>query len=440
MRPVVRGIVWTGVLGVLLWPSVAAADVIRLTNGGELRGTISGTEQSPDETQRSANDGPVSIKTLSGATVVVDRDQIEFATRRPVILEHYEVRAQQTADTVEAQWALAEWCREHNLESERKVHLERVIELDPDHEKAHHALGHTKHNGEWTTRDAVMKAQGYVKYKGRYVTPQELEIIKKSAAERKAEQAWYPKVRLWQTWLTGRDPDRRNLGLANLKAINDPDAVTALAHFLSDDSNKAVRGLYVKILGQIPGIEPVAALVKQSLFDADYEVRYQALNALSPEQYEAAMPLYVRALQDEKNAVVVRAADALRRIGDERAVPNLIDALVTTHRYQIRVPSSNQFNLGFGTNGTFANPGQVPLPPDVEAALRTGQLPQGVIVLPPQVPTLPQKARVVTVERTYKNSEVLSALKTLTGKSFGYDERTWRLWWASQKSQVGGTP
>ena len=30
--------------------------------------------------------------------------------------------------------------------------------------------------------------------------------------------------------------------------------------------------------------------------------------------------------------------------------------------------------------------------------------------------------------------EVLAALRKITGESFGFDERTWRLWWAAKKN------
>ena len=43
------------------------------------------------------------------------------------------------ADTAEAQWELAQWCREHKLPAQRTVHLRRVIELDPEHVEARRA-------------------------------------------------------------------------------------------------------------------------------------------------------------------------------------------------------------------------------------------------------------------------------------------------------------
>ena len=45
----------------------------------------------------------------------------------------------------------------------------------------------------------------------------------------------------------------------------------------------------------------------------------------------------------------------------------------------------------------------------------------------------------VHVKYDLQNAEVLSALKKLTGESFGFDKRTWRLWWLAQKHGTGKT-
>ena len=410
----------------------ANADLIKLNNGGEIRGKIA-------RKLRAKNSAEVAIETLGGALVVVARKQVRFVTRRPLTVEVYETRAKSTPSTLDAQWELAEWCRKNRLKSQRKVHLRIILELDPDHKKAHYGLGHSRYHGEWKSRDEVMLSRGYVKHKGRYVTPQELELIEKTQVQRDAERKWYQKVRLWHGWLTEkhsgqRQAARRKAGLAELQKLTSPDAVAALTHFFQDDENNQVRALYVQILAQVPGARPVQPLVQQSLQDSNYEIRYQALNAISSEQYGTATPYFVRELKHKNNAIVRRAAMALGRVGDEGVFPNLVDALVTTHKYRVRVPDNK--GLSFGTNGSFGNTRQVP--PSVELMIRSGQFPFGVIVNNPQ-PNRLRSTKVVHVKYDHQNAEVLSALKKLTGESFGFDKRTWRLWWLAQKHGTGKT-
>lgn len=414
------------VAAVLAAASSAQADLIRLRNGGEIRGQI--TREASNDPQQ------LTIETLSGAVVILDRSEAEFVTRRPLKVEEYETRAKRTPMTVEDQWELAEWCREQALMSQREHHLAKVIELDPDHEKAHYALGHTKHDGVWTTRDELMKSRGYVKYKGRYITPQEMELLEKSEAELAAEQEWYRKVRMWHGWLL-RYPDRAQAAVLQLQQIRDADAVAALRKYFADESDKQFRSLYIQVLGQIPGPNSAAALVRQSLVDADYELRYRALDALSPDQHERAMQLFIEELKNGLNPVVERAAIGLQRVGDERVVPELIEALVTTHQYRVTVPETSG-NMSFSTDGSFPGTAQPLLPPEVELALRTGQLPYGAIVLKPQMG--PVRTRTMTVRKEHRNEQVLAALRKLTGQDFGYDERTWQLWYTAQKSGALG--
>lgn len=408
---------------VVTGPAVLRSDLIKLENGGEIRGTVeSKTGTAGDETVR--------IETLEGGVVVVKRANLQFVTRRPLEVEQYEVRAKTIPDTVEAHWKLAEWCGRHGLSSQRHSELRRIIELEPDHKQARRGLGHVQYKGEWMTRDEAARARGLVKYKGRYITPQERDILQKSEAEREAEHQWYGRVRLWHNWLTGSSDKRRTKGLHKLQQIRDPNAVPALKNFLAESSHGRVRRLYVGILTRMDGYEPVPPLVAASLHDSDADIRFAARDGISPEQSAVARRLYVKALRDDSNQVVRRAALGLKQVGNEDAVPALIAALNTTHRYRVRVP---QPSVSVGTDGAFGGSGSL-IPPRIEGLLRTGQL-NGVIVLPNR--SQARATKVVTVRYEHQNGEVLSALRKLTGRNFGYNERTWRLWWNSQNGGAG---
>ncbi|MFG0333999.1 MAG: HEAT repeat domain-containing protein, partial [Maioricimonas sp. JB049] len=279
----------------------APADVITLHGGGLVRGKLS----------EDAGNGRVEMQTLTGGRVVLDEKLVEDVQIRSLLAEEYETRARSIEPTVDAHWQLAEWCRKNGLKAQRTEQLEVVIELDPGHEGAHRGLGHVAHNGQWMSREDAMAARGYIKHQGRYITQQELDLLEKSRTERDAEIAWFPKVRLWFGWATGRHPERRQKGLAHLQAIDDPDAVPALANVMSEHEDRKVRLAFVKLLGGMAGEKPVADLVELSLVDEDPEVRFEALKGIGPSQVEAALPLYVSGLEHDLNDVVCRAADAL---------------------------------------------------------------------------------------------------------------------------------
>ncbi|MDQ3330139.1 MAG: HEAT repeat domain-containing protein [Planctomycetota bacterium] len=409
-------------------PALAHADVVKLNSGGEVRGVV----VEPTDSTAGVDDDVVTIETLTGGKISILRADVAFITQRPRILEEHEVKARTAPNTVAAQWELAEWCLSNDLEEQRTEHLLNVVALEHDHAEARAALGQKNYDGEWMTRDELMRGRGLVEHKGRWGTPQELELIEKTAAEREREQAWFAEIRKLHSWLRGTSDDLRRKSLAQLKALRDPDAVPALAKFFRDAPEPEVRVLYVSVLSEMPGPKPVVALVTQALHDIDRQVRDTAFEAIDESRHDAALPYFLQGLRNEQNVVVRRAGRGLEQVADERAIPDLIKALITSHRYRIRVPDNSQ-TITMSSNGTFGS-GGVPLPPDIALALRAGALPNGVFVVDP---TQPVRTRLVTVTVNEENPEVLSALRTITGESFGFDERTWRLWWTAKKNGAG---
>lgn len=403
------------------------ADVITLKTGGEIRGEVLG------ESRATARSNYISIRTLSGATVTVARDEVDTVTRRRPVVEEYETRRRSTGDTVDDHWNLSEWCRERSLAKERESHLTRVIELDPEHVKARRALGHFQHDGRWTTRDELMASRGYVKHKGKYVLPQELELLEQEQRESEEEKAWYKRVRMWHGWLESDRPERQSEGVAQFKSIADRDAVPALVRYFAEDSRETFRLLYVEVLSRIRDEKAIGPLVLQSLKDESRLVRDSAVTAALRIDRQKALPAYIRALKNDLNVIVNRAGTALAQVGDETAVPELIEALVTSHRYRVLVPDKNQ--VGFRSDGGPAPAtGTVPLPPDVAALLATGQLPYGVQVQEQQPPGHELRSKAVLVRRDEQNPSVLTTLQLLTGQDFGYNEAAWRSWFATQKN------
>ncbi len=406
----------------------ARGDLIALRNGGEVRG-----ELLPDSRGKNTGD-LISIRTLTGAIVSVGKDDVEDVVRRRPVLEEYETRRRSTSDTVDDQWELAEWCRTRSLAKERQVHLQRVVELDPEHERAHRGLGHIRDaKKRWVTRDQMMAARGFVKYRGKYVLPQELETLLQEEKVSEAEKAWFKRVRMWHGWLDGERPERRIDAVTELRRIHDPDAVPALARSFKAAENEEHRQMYVEILAKITGDKPIQSLVLQSLWDESRTVRETSVRGLLGRDVSKALPLYLRALKNSVNLVVNRAGEALGVIGNESVVPNLIEALVTKHTYTMLVPEPPP---GLPTDGSGMVPvGTQVLPPNIELLLATGRIPGAIIQ---QYPPVGPRVREVTVEKDEENIGVLNALALLTGENMGYDEPAWRRWYNAHRN--GTTP
>jgi HEAT repeat protein len=400
--------------------ATASADYLELENGGFLRGELL------TEARQLEASPYLAVRTLTGATISVAREQVVRVVRRKLVFEEYEMLRSTAADTADAQWQLAEWCRLKGLAKERAAQMQRVIELDKDHKLARRALGYTWQEGRWVTQEELMRERGYVKHKGRYLLPQELELILEDERATAAERAWFKKVRLWYGWLDSDRPDRQRDGLAQLKAIQDPDAVPAVVRTFRDERREAYRLLMIEILAQIESTGVVAPLVQLALREELQIVRDAAVAGLRrvPRGPQLALPALLRALRNEANVIVNRAAAALGQLGDDSAVPQLIEALITRHKYVVNVPENF---AGFAPDGQpiqAIDPSM--LPPDVAGLISTGQLPQGVRIEYGHG-SQPRTRRVV-VQRDHQNQSVLSSLMLLTGQNFGYDETAWRNW------------
>ena len=430
VQPWIRRTVLGGLFGGLLaaHPLSATGDVIRLKNGGELRGLVSKTSAPQDPT--------VLIRSTSGTEITVDRSEIEFISTRSPLIEEYHTRARRIPNTVEAHWELAAWCLQRQMQTQRREELERIVEIDPNHVDARKSLGHVRYQGEWMSKDDSMARQGYVKYKGRYVTEHEFDLLEKTASERAAEADWHPKVRRWVNMLTDRDPLRRTEGEQALRGITDPDAVSGLNQFLASHKNPHGRKMFVDIVSRIPGKKPVRRLVDRILLDPEQVVREAALAGIAPDQSEEAVRYLLPGLKNKDNAVIRRAAVGIGKFGDRRTVPNLIAALISSHRITVQVPSSNA--LGFAnTPGGVAqvNPNNYNglYPSQIEGMALTGQMPYGAIVIPEPNEII----HTANVNVDVRNEEVLLALRKITGKDFGYDQRAWQRWHAVNDDSRG---
>jgi hypothetical protein len=252
----------------------ARADCVTLKNGGEIRGEVLADSKSK------ARGELVSIRSLSGATVVVGRGEVDAVVRRRPLVEEYETRRRGMPDAVEAHWELADWCRQKSLTKEREAELRRVVDLDSEHVAAHRALGHVRHQGRWGTQEEVMAARGFVKYKGKYVLPQELELIQQDEKVSEAEKGWFRKVRMWKRQLEGDHAERQSEALAQLRQIKEADAVAALTKTFRAAPEEDQRLLFVEIIGKIGGERPLQPLVMQSLWDESRFVREAAIRGV----------------------------------------------------------------------------------------------------------------------------------------------------------------
>src|SRR5262245_1157771 len=369
-------------------------DIFVLESGGQIEGEWLNRQEQP-LTKYQIRRG--------GVTLTLRLDQVRETIRQSPDELDYERRAAATADTVEAQWDLAEWCRKKGLGRQRDVNLRRIVELDPNHQQARFALGYQFLKGEWVLRSDARRQEGYEFYRGKWRTPQEIEILENRSRNELAEKEWQSRLRRWRRDLDDREKHR--LALQSLTAVKDPVAVRPIGEFFASERVRSVKTLYADILATIQTREAIGVLVKQSLVDQDEEIFFYCIDKLVQLKQPHISDAFVAALKDNSNAKVNRAASALARLQDKSSIAPLIEALITTHTTVI--DNGEYTTAGFG-NGV--------------AGLQKGDGRQTLVF-------------------HIQNQPALDALSKLTGADFGFDKQAWRTWFAQEKiAQEAGQP
>lgn len=71
---------------------------------------------------------------------------------------------------------LIEDMRQRGLNAHTPRFYRKILDLDPDHEKARRALGYHRHGDQWLTHDEWQVAQGNVRYEGTWMSPAERDF------------------------------------------------------------------------------------------------------------------------------------------------------------------------------------------------------------------------------------------------------------------------
>jgi hypothetical protein len=386
----------------------AAADIVRLKTGGELRGSI-----------RFADDQQINFVTLAGTTLSLPADVVHFSLRRSDLEEEYETRLAKLPNTVEAHLDLADWCKANRLRAQRQQQLRHVLTIDPNHEGVRKLLEYTRDGVLWKTRDQILRERGLVRTRRKYITRQERDSIAETTAQKEQETAWSRQMARIAEGIRAGDPN----AVEAIRQVRDPMAIAGLTAFFREASEPAVRDAYVFAIGQIEHPKALPPLIEQAVLDTVPQIRTNAAALITKERAEAATALLVRYLEVEDNQTVRNAADALGLLGHPKSLAPLIEALVTQHQYSTRPSAAAEVAARAADllNRPDLNPAEIVV------VMQAGLTPRRGV----DATTDESNGRVQLVY-PHRNANVLAALRRMTGQDFGYDQRTWRLWLRAQ--------
>ncbi len=394
-------------------PGVAApagADVLHLTNGGTIEGRI--IEQT---------DTGYRIRTLLG-TMVLPRDAVQRIEKKPSVLDEYDRRLAKLADTAAAHLELARWCERVGYPAGRRKHLRRVIELDPDNAAARQALGYARKDGKWVRASAARRKPSS-RPADQDAETEVPEEDRRLVAE--IQRKWMVRLRaIRRNNLDTSIPRLVQDGRAKIVAIQDPLAILPLARVLAPGS-WACREALVTALSHFPQDEATMNLAGIALLDPDASIRRLALAELKRRDDPRVIAEFRRALVTNNDKLILRAAEGLGLLKAKAAVPELISVLTAPRVKSVEVPVQTYLR---GYYDSFTGKTHV--------SVTNGQWVYHAPLLEiprPWLGPLPLGSRLSARQVTVYRTEVLEALRQITGQDFGFDQQRWRNWYLEQQ-------
>jgi len=373
----------------LVFATTLFADVFVLKDGGTLDGELTNPDDVPRKTYN--------VRTADGIEMNLEARLIERIRKgEKESVTEYKAFAPFKEDSVENHLEIAEWCRQQRLTDLWKRHLHRVLELDSDNKTARQLLGHFKApDGTWTTQQEMLGGKGYIQVGVSWKTRQQIDLERFFEKRDKLEKEWSRRIDALRSSLRSTPKSR-----VELVEIDDPLAAMALTKALSVESDPDVRILLIQSLGNIGTSAALHEIARWSMNDreSNTEVCRACFEVLKdhPAALPAIVGFYARHLQAESGpSVINRAAYAIGQVGGRLAIPQLIDALVTTHIEIRTVTAQGTTGMSSGTN----TPG----------GLVWGQSKE-------------------KIPHDIANHDVRKALMLLTGVDFQFDKDAWKAW------------
>jgi hypothetical protein len=391
-------------VAVLAVTGAARADIFHLRTGGTIDGQSLGVEQEQYQ-----------IRTTVGL-VRVPVSAVERVEPGPTPFDEYDQRVKDLRETPEGNTELGVWCEEQGLRVEARKHLSRAIELDPDYAPARRALGYVRVGGFW------IEGRSTVERKESPATSKRAAPEDRQRLARAIQGQWARRIKAIRDSLL-ESPLEQNVteGRGRILEIKDPLAILPLSQVLSGGS-AACRALLIEALGQFREDEATMNLAVLALVDRSDEIRSRAVAELVRRNDPRVVAQFKEALRSASDVILRRAAYGLGQLKAREVIPNLVDVLTAERNKWIEVPVIRYFD---DLRRTFDRPTTVFVGDRYEVL----HIPEIGVWSPFSDIENEWRLARVTVFRT----EVLEALKQITGVNFGFETADWRRWYEEQR-------
>ena len=326
--------------------------------------------------------------------------------------ESYEQRRATAADSVDGQLALADWCAKHHLRAQETAHLNRVLQLAPDHAAARERLQFERVDSSWAQRRDL--------WQGLRQNRQIDESLKN----------WQRKLNELCGSLRRKAPAQIELIVNRLKSELTPDAVPALEIVLGNDSESAAL-VGVQLLGDIQRHDAAASLARQAVLSPWPAVRTAALEQLQnrpPDHYvplwlaELSTPIESQVQAGLINGRILYRHELTRETQTQRQI-TLLDTVMDRQRSLVRMPAGNNAIIGAGTLAGAQMAFGTAQSETRARALADAQ----VTAYGRELERARQNQRIEAM-----NGRLYQALAVATGESLARTPQAWWSWWDNE--------
>jgi hypothetical protein len=294
------------------------ADVVHLTNGKTLEGTVT----------PGAAPGTIEVATGEGTRIILKDAEVLRVEKRASPAEEVETRLKAVAPgEIEPLVELMGQARERGLPTKARLIARSILEIDPHHEAARKELGYVVYQNRWMLEAELKKRKGLVRHRGEWMT--EADRARREGEERRKE------IEDLLDCLEAGNAHVQEYAVRQLLALREPAARQAFASHLRDRRD-AVRWVAIRGLMGFPvageGDEEarrIAGELHQALLaepnEKALEVVFRTLRRFFPrESFRLALE---SAARSPGAAERQRAARALQQLLVKAWVPELCRAL-----------------------------------------------------------------------------------------------------------------
>ena len=222
------------IAGAAVATPVALADTVHLKDGRRLEGRLLDKKA-----------GVVRFERPYGSVMSIAESRIVRIEHGPSPQEVFAAREKklaeaQTADGTQAKFAerhtVAAWLnlvrfgrRHHMTRAVRRV-AGRIVRIDPDHTKARRILRHRKVGAQWLPEKEARRRLGLVRYRGEWLTKDEVKRHKQAAIEKRRFERLQRQVNRLAARLASRSRKTRDRARDELVTLAEKKSIAGLAN------------------------------------------------------------------------------------------------------------------------------------------------------------------------------------------------------------------